>query len=432
MATTIQGYDSKVVMGDAQLDSFQEYQDAALAQARRGLDPQQEALQSRFAQTMVNKGLAPGSEAYMNEFDNMSRAMNDQDIAAQFGAMQFGQGAQNQAYNQALGASQLAQGMSLGELAAETARANAQLAADTSRYGISTAAGTAAAQLAQQGTQFQDQFGFDQNRWGDQFGLQQQQFAQQQQQADFNNLMNLGTFGINYGNYMNNAAQTDYNMAAAMLSNVPGNQQQQINVGGAYNTAQSGAVSQAQFGQNAAQATWSGIGDLAGAAMFLSSMVFKDVKGEMSNEKKAMMVGQILSMPMYEWEYLPEFQEKDEPSVRYGPLAEDFRKIMGNSKLAQQQIHIDAQRWMAGLHMTVQEMAKEIRRLEGLVWYIANRTGKSLNIHSHLRRDGMSKADTLTGKASNDVCETINADPGYWTQHQEIEEMAGTALVRSM
>ena len=241
----IKGDPKSVTIGAPQLDSFQDYQDASWDQSQRYLAPQQTAQNKQFQQMMVNKGLAPGSDAYKAEYDNMMRSQNDANTAASFGAMQFGLGAQNQAYTQGLGASQLASAMK-----------QAQMQDATSRYGIKTNADIAREQMSQQGQQFnqgmdlqRDQFGFDQSKWGDQFGLQRDQFGFQQDQADFGNMMQLGNFGMQLGDYANRAAMSDYNMASAMLGYAPGNQSQQIDVSGAYNTAQQGALAQDQMCQ---------------------------------------------------------------------------------------------------------------------------------------------------------------------------------------
>lgn len=425
---TIQGYDKKVVMDAPQMESFQNYQDAALAQARRGLDPQQDAQRKRFEQQMINKGLDPASAAFQSQHGNMTRAMNDQDIAAQFGAMQFGQQAQQQAYAQALGASQLAQGMSRAEMADATQRRGQ----DFSRAAQQDQIGLNYAQLGQAGDQFQDQFAFNQDKWADQYGLQRDQFGFQQDQADFGNMMNMGQFALGYGNYLNNAAQTDYNMAAAMLSNAPGNQQQQLNVGGAYNTAQQGAMNQANLNQNAAQMMWSGVGDLAGAAMFLSSVDYKTVKREVKDSQRGRVVGMLATMPIYEWEYLPEFQDKNDVAQRFGPLAEDFNKMLGKSKVAQELDHIDVQRYVSGLHMCVQDLFGEVRRLEGLVWYIANRNGECLDMDYHVRRKHAfgAKKNIRNGMKSSEMVGEFEKDPGLWMQEDEIKARMGSAIVR--
>ena len=433
----IQGYANKVAVQQPQLDSFQDYQDAAWKQSRRYLDPQQASQDRKFAQTMINKGLAPGSAAYQTAMDNYKRTQNDANAGAAFQAMQFGQNAQNQSFQQGLGASQLANAIARANLQAETARENAALAANTQRYGIDVNAEIAANKLAQQGSQFQDtlgfqqsqwgdqlglqrdKFGFEQSRWDDQFGLQRDQFGELQNQNTFNNMLGLGNFGINYGNYLNNSRMTDYNMAAAMLSNAPGSQQQQLNVGGAYNTAQQGAMNQAGLWQNAAQMMWSGVGDIAGAAAFLSGIAYKTLNGKLKGNNRAKLVGNMLSMPIYEWEYLPEYMEKNDHPYRFGPLAEDFnRGILGKSQRVKDMDTIDVQRYVAALHTTIQDMSHEIERIEALLWFVANRTGMPLDRADHISHQG---------KKAHEQKNSVAKDSEHWMTEIEIAAQEGTA-----
>ena len=73
------------------LSQPQQYTQAAFDQAKTRLDPQWEQSRKRFDQQMINKGLAPGSEAYKAEFDNFNRAKSDAYSTANFGAMQLGE-----------------------------------------------------------------------------------------------------------------------------------------------------------------------------------------------------------------------------------------------------------------------------------------------------------------------------------------------------
>lgn len=426
----VQGYEDRVEVQQPQLDSFQSYQDAAAAQARRYLDPQQQADRRAFDQSMINKGHAAGSEGYQTAFDNFNRSRNDANSSAAFGAMQFGQNAQNQAFNQGLGASQLANAMSLGNLQADTSRANAALAAETQRYLGDQSNALGVSQLAQNQSQFgdtlglqRDQMGLDQQRFDDTFGFQQQQ-------GDFSNLMSLGNLALGLGNYQNQGNMTDFNMAQAMIGGAPGNQQQQINVGGAYNTAQNGAMGQANLNQQGQQMLWGGMGDLAGAAMFLSGVAYKNVKGKLKDRQRAEIVAKILTMPIYDWEYLPEYRENNDHPLRFGPLAEDFNRAILGKKFSEDST-IDVQRYVSGLHMTVQDMSHEIRRLEALVWYIANEAGMPLDVNAHYRKGKPSKANTehLSGKKAHDRAEEIEDNGGNYMQAADIERLQGKAGV---
>jgi len=84
----------------ADYQSVQNFSDDAYTNARRYLDPQQEQQQRRLNQEQINRGIAPNSVAGGEMSDNLMMQQGDQDIAAAFGALNFGQGIQNQLYNQ--------------------------------------------------------------------------------------------------------------------------------------------------------------------------------------------------------------------------------------------------------------------------------------------------------------------------------------------
>ena len=95
--------------------SVDRYSDAAHDEARRYLDPQQAQQQRRLSQEQINRGVDPNSAQGQEMGDMLSMRQGDQNNAAAFGAMQFGQGIQNQMSqqelaNQALGG-QMQQGL---------------------------------------------------------------------------------------------------------------------------------------------------------------------------------------------------------------------------------------------------------------------------------------------------------------------------------
>jgi hypothetical protein len=92
----------------AQLPQFQQFGDAAYADATRRLDPQFAQADDRFAQQMVNKGLSPGTEAYDKARANFDMAKNDAYGSARNQALLAGLGAQNQAFGQQMGLGQFA------------------------------------------------------------------------------------------------------------------------------------------------------------------------------------------------------------------------------------------------------------------------------------------------------------------------------------
>ena len=84
----------------ADYNSVQQYSDAAHENARRYLDPQQEMQNQRFDQELINKGIDPNSDAGQKAAQQLSMQQADADNAAAFNAMQFGQGIQNQMFDQ--------------------------------------------------------------------------------------------------------------------------------------------------------------------------------------------------------------------------------------------------------------------------------------------------------------------------------------------
>lgn len=198
-----------VVNGAPTLNAFQQYQDAAMQQARRQLDPVWEANQRQFEQTMINKGLSPGTAAYNQALDQFNRGKNDQYNAAQNQALQQGLGAQQQAFSQNYQESALANAL---------LRAREQNNTSLNIAGLNANTSLTAADIGRQN--FLDQLGFNQSQagvasdqWNRQFGQSQQQWADQfgQSQAaqDFAQMMGMAGFDrdTTWGNNTQNNQQ---------------------------------------------------------------------------------------------------------------------------------------------------------------------------------------------------------------------------------
>jgi hypothetical protein len=95
----------------ADYGSVQGYADQAYQQARRNLDPMQAQQTRRMEQDLINKGVDPTSAQGKGMLDQMQRQQADQNAAASFGALQFGQGIQNQMAQQEQQKAQLAGNM---------------------------------------------------------------------------------------------------------------------------------------------------------------------------------------------------------------------------------------------------------------------------------------------------------------------------------
>ena len=97
--------------GPADYAGVQGFADQAYQQARRNIDPQQEQARRRTSQDLMNKGIDPSSEQGMAMLDQQSRNFSDQDNAANFQALQFGQGIQQQMFGQDMANTQQAGNM---------------------------------------------------------------------------------------------------------------------------------------------------------------------------------------------------------------------------------------------------------------------------------------------------------------------------------
>jgi len=172
--------------GPADYAGVQGFADQAYEQARRNIDPQQEQARRRMEQDLINKGIDPTSAQGMGMLDQQARNFNDQDQAANFGALQFGQGIQQQMFGQAFQNTSAQNAMTQANMQADIARG--QMA--NQRYGIDVGAQTT-------------RYGMDQN-----YNIQQGQLGLSQQNQDFNQMMGLE--GVDFRNRAYNDKQNQY------------------------------------------------------------------------------------------------------------------------------------------------------------------------------------------------------------------------------
>jgi len=92
----------------ADYGSVQGYADDAHQNAMRYLQPQIDQQNRRMQQDLINKGIDPNSQQGRNMQDQLGRQQADAQNAAAFGALQFGQGIQNQMFGQEQQQAQLA------------------------------------------------------------------------------------------------------------------------------------------------------------------------------------------------------------------------------------------------------------------------------------------------------------------------------------
>lgn len=82
--------------------AFQPFADASFAQAKSRLDPMWEQNRKRFEQSMVNRGIMPGNEAYSGASESFDRAQTDAYDTARRSSLADALAAQGQAFNQDL------------------------------------------------------------------------------------------------------------------------------------------------------------------------------------------------------------------------------------------------------------------------------------------------------------------------------------------
>lgn len=189
----------------------EKYAREALANALSDLNPVFEERQAALQQNLVNRGLAPGSDAYNKAMESYSRQHADAYSQAAFDAQRYGLQAQNQFFNQGVANEQLGyQDRALG--------LQANLANERNRL--------MAAQMAESQRQFDAGFGLQQNnqQFGQNFANAQManamdQFNAQQglavDNANFGRDLASANFGLNAANsnFANQLASGQFDLA---------------------------------------------------------------------------------------------------------------------------------------------------------------------------------------------------------------------------
>ncbi len=180
--------------GAADYQGVQGFADQAYQQARRNIDPMQAQASRRMEQDLVNKGIDPMSEQGMAMLDQQNRNFADQNNSATFGALQFGQGIQNQMFNQAFQNTQQAGNMQLGQWQNQTA----QRGQDIQKYGMDQNFNIQSGQLdmARQGQDFNQMMGLE--------GVDVRNRAYNDKQSQYYDQLTMAMMGIpipGYGGY---------------------------------------------------------------------------------------------------------------------------------------------------------------------------------------------------------------------------------------
>jgi len=194
--------------------SFKRYEDASYANALSRLDPMMNQATAQFNQQMASQGIPVGSDAYNRAFTNLQNQQTDATNSAAFGAMQFGLGAQNQAFTQAATWQQLADEMARAKMANELGYAGLDTQQEIANMEAALEAQMQNASLAEQGRQFD--LGLGQNAYQFDANLGQRGYEFDANLANdlyqFDNTLDLNRFNLgNQWDYTwNRANQADY------------------------------------------------------------------------------------------------------------------------------------------------------------------------------------------------------------------------------
>lgn len=285
--------------GATGIGEFQRFADNAYNESVRRLDPQFAEQQRSFEQDMVNRGIAPGTEAYDNARANFEQARNDAYATARSQADQMGLAAQQQSFGQGAVNSQGLRELLLGQMGADASRYGADRSASASMYNSNQAAQSAA-----------DRLRFD------------------SQQGDFGNLMQLLGFGsgINAQNNStigqnNNANNQWFNQNYGMLGLFGGGgNPSNIDVTSPYNNQYNAQLNTSQYNQAQQNANNQMYAQLA-AAMLCD----RDAKDEIATVDPEDALKAVESIPLVCWSY----KAGEDRAPHVGTYAQDFNKAIG-------------------------------------------------------------------------------------------------------
>ena len=323
---------TRVSMGADPFQQAQPYVDNAYQQATRQLDPQWDQQQKSFDQQMVNRGLAPGSQAYMQARQQFDQSRNDAYSQARGQAMQQGLGAQQQMFGQGLQQSQLSNSLAQALIGANASYAGQRLGgnasimnallggnssiaqqligADASKYAANSSASAANSAAAMNAAASRA------NSMNN-YNLGMAQLQQQGQQQDFGNLMQLLGMGQGVTAYNNGLLNSDFGRTQGMLNFLPGGSGGQIDITGPYNSQYQGQMNQwgiNQSNNNAQNQAY---------LQFLGSMLCDRNAKEGCETFQGSCSDIIRGLPVDNWRY------KHNGEVHIGTYAQDFNKAAG-------------------------------------------------------------------------------------------------------
>jgi hypothetical protein len=376
--------------GGNPLDQTRPWMDNLMAEFERTLNPQWEARQRQLEQSLIGRGLRPGTAAYTSAMDDFNRQRTDafdqarrsstaQGLQAQqqFWAQNFAQqqardaAAERVASLQNASASSILQG-SLGAMEREfrerqfnedTRRFDLGFGEDTRRF--DSQFGEGRRQFDEGTRRFDVGLGEDRFRFDTQFGEDRRRFdvsrMDQMGQQDFANLLSLLGFDRQGQMYDNDLINQDFNRMGPWFGMIPQGGPVGIDV---QNPFLSSAQLEEQRRQQAAaqsasrsNSRWGALGQLGAAAVpfFLCSREFKDT---VSPANIGEVASAIYSLPVDLWRY------KGSDAVHLGTYAEEFNKALTATPDLP---YIKVGDIVGALIATVQDQNKRIEELEALL-----------------------------------------------------------------
>ncbi len=356
-----------VNVGPSTLGSFQEHQDAAYQQATRTLDPMWEANRRQFDQTMINRGITPGSEAYDLALAQHDRSRTDAYAQAQDNALRQGQAAQQQAFQQNYMESELANQLLRQREGNQTSIDVAGIGAGASAYGVDQSRlnfldqlGFNSQQAGIQNGQWDQQFGRAGDQWNRQFeqsGDQwDRQFGMGQQNSDFNQMMQMMGFDRDTTNMGNQQQNQQFSQLMSMFGLMPQAQ-------GSSPVDYLGALGQNQNQQNQNYATGSQNANqqnanyAAIASYFLCDAALKDI-GTPVDTARCLKIA--LDLPLVNFTYKADVSKQ----ACVGTIAQDFNTALHGDAAPSGVPMIKILDMFGVLLGAVQELGKQVEELK--------------------------------------------------------------------
>jgi len=369
---------------DSLQSAMQPYTDAAYQEQTRQLDPQWQQNQAQFNQQMVNQGLAPGSEAYQQAFDNFTRSRDDAYNQARNTAQQQGLAAQAQGFGQGLSQSQLSAQLAQALLGSNTSIANQQLGGNASvmnqllggNSSLMNALLGGNSGIAQQ--MIGGQASRDVARTGANASMHNAGLSHDisQQTIDNGMLEWLLSGGQGVTQYNNGLLNNDQSRNLQFMQYMPGGAGQgQIDVQNPMNNYYNGQMNQWGYNNQQANSQNSMWANLIGSGIGMYMMCSRAVKTTEGPLEAIKALDAVCSLPVDRWSYL------GENVVHIGTYAEDFNKaldlppkpvidpidMLGALTASVQALAEQSDRDVATIRKLFEGLDRRLRRLEGRV-----------------------------------------------------------------